>query len=384
MSFKMKRRNFIRFASGGAAGLATAGVTLTGISTLNAALAREEVKVPHGPETWALGVCSLCPGGCGLRIRKIGSRAVRISGNPLHPVNHGRLCPKGLAGLQALYHPDRIHGPMRNTGSRENPQWSEVSWEEAIRIVTDRLRTLREKKEAHSVIFVGGPPGQVRNRMFRKFLKLYGSPNFFQAPSGLDGNNLAVYLQQGVAEGLAYDLESTRYLLNFGANLLEGWGSPVRNMLAFGKWRDSAAGRRTKFVQIEPRFSISAARADEWISVRPGTEAALALGLAYVLITEGLYDARFVNDRTFGFEDWRDSAGRAHMGFRSLVLSEYRLNRVSEVTGIRAENILRVGREFGAVVHRWPSDPIKPARWPVIPAQPWPYTVLMRWWEAWK
>lgn len=359
MSLSMKRRDFMRFAGGGVTGLATAGVTLKGISTLNAALAVEEVEVPRGPETWALSVCSRCPGGCGLRVRKIGSRAVRITGNPLHPVNHGKLCPKGLAGLQLLYHPDRLRGPMRNTGGRKNPHWGEISWEEATQTVVDRLRGLREKGEARSVVFVGGLADQVRNRTFQNFLQIYGSPNFYQAPSGLDANHLAVYLQQGVTEGLAYDLVSTRYLLNFGADLLEGWGSPVRNMQAFGRWRDSAAGRRTKFVQVEPRFSVSAARADEWLPLRPGTEAALALGIAYVLITEGLFDNSFVSEHTFGFEDWRDSSGRRRLGFRSLVLSEYRLNGVSEVTGVPAETILRLGREFG---RNRPSLAIGPAQ----------------------
>ncbi len=347
MNLTMKRRDFVRFAGGGITGLATAGVTLRGISTLNAALEAESVDVPRGPETWALSLCSRCPGGCGLRVRKIGSRAVRITGNPLHPVNHGKLCPKGLAGLQVLYHPDRLHGPLQNVGSRATPKWKEISWDEAVQRVVDRLRTLREIGEARSVAFLGGFADQVRNRIFQDFLRLFGSLNFYQTSSGLDANHLALFLQQGVAEGLAYDLEATRYLLNFGANLLEGWGSPVRNMQAFGRWRDSTAGRRTKLVQIEPRLSISAARSDEWISLRPGTEAALALGIAYVLITEGLFDSSFVNDRTSGFEDWQDHSGRRHLGFRSLVLSEYRLNRVSEMTGVPAETILRVGREFG-------------------------------------
>ncbi len=347
MTLSMKRREFMRFAGGGVTGLATAGVTLQGISTLNAALAEEEVEVPRGPQSLALSVCSRCAGGCGLRVRKIGSRAVRITGNPLHPVNHRGLCPKGLAGLQLLYHPDRIRTPLRNTGSRSNPQWTEISWEEAIQTVVDRLRGLREKGEARSLVFVGGYADQMRNRAFQDFLQLYGSPNFYQAPSGMEANHIAAYLQQGVTEGLAFDLESTRYLLSFGAGLLEGWGSPVRNMQAFGRWRDSAAGRRTKFVQIEPRFSVSGARADEWLSLRPGTEAALALGIAYVLITEGLFDSSFVNEHTFGFEDWQDGAGRRRMGFRSLVLGEYRLNRVSEITGVPAETILRLGREFG-------------------------------------
>ncbi|MBI4466244.1 MAG: molybdopterin-dependent oxidoreductase [Acidobacteria bacterium] len=347
MSFRVNRRDFLRFAGGGAAGLAASGVTLRGLSTLNAALAAEEVEVPGGPEAWRLSVCSLCPGGCGLRVRTIGKRAVKIQGNPLHPVNRGGLCPRGLAGLQVLYHPDRLRAPQKNVGSREAPQWQEISWDEAIGTLADRLAELNRRGQAHGVVFVGGRCGHQRHRLFQRFLRAYGSPNYLRTPSGLDGAQAAAYLQQGAREGLAYDLEGTRYLLSFGANFLEGWGSPVGAMRAFGQWRDSAAGRRTKFVQVEPRFSLTAARADEWVAVRPGTEAALALGLAYVLITEGLYDARFVSERTFGFEDWRDAAGRTHLGFRSLVLTEYRLNLVAALTQVPVETILRLAREFG-------------------------------------
>lgn len=348
MKFKVKRRDFLRFAGGGAVGLATSGVTLQGLSQMNAALvAGEEVRVPGGPEAWSPSVCSLCPGGCGLRVRTIGKRAVKIEGNPLHPINHGGLCPRGVAGLQLLYHPDRLKTPQQNVGSRQAPSWKEISWEEAIAAVTARLGELRERNQARSVVFIGGRGNHLQNRLFQRFLRAYGSPNYLRAPSGLDALQMAVYLQQGVPEAPAYDLEATGYLLSFGANLLEGWGSPVSTMRAFGRWRDAAAGRRTKFVQVEPRFSVTAARADEWVSVRPGTEAALALGIAYVLITEGLYDRRFVSERTFGFDDWRDESGRTHLGFRSLVLSEYRLNQVAALTQVPVETILRLGREFG-------------------------------------
>lgn len=347
MSFRVNRRDFLRFAGGGALGLATAGVTLRGVSTATAVLAAEEVRVPRGPEAWSPSVCSLCPGGCGLHVRTIGNRAVKIQGNPLHPVNRGGLCPRGLAGLQVLYHPDRLRGPQKNVGSREAPRWKEISWEEAIRTVSERLRDLSRRGQAQSVVFLAGAAGHLRHHLFRRFLEAYGSPNFLRPLSGLDGTQLAVYLQQGASSGVAYDLEATRYLLSFGVNLLEGWGSPVSTMRAFGHWRDSAGGRRTKFVQIEPRLSLTAARADEWVALRPGAEAALALGIAYVLITEGLYDSRFVADHTFGFEDWTDSGGRSHLGFRSLVLGEYRLNEVAALTQVPVEIILRLAREFG-------------------------------------
>jgi anaerobic selenocysteine-containing dehydrogenase len=347
MGFKVDRRDFMRFAAGGALGTATSGVTLRGISRVNEALANEEVRVPGGPETWTPGVCTLCPAGCGLRVRKIGPRAVKVQGNPLHPVNQGGLCPKGLAQLQMLYHPDRLRSPMKNTGSRKSPRWKQISWDDAISMLVAQFRKLHGAGQNHTVVFIDRNEQTLASRLMRRFMAAYGSPNYLVLPSGLDALKTAVYLQQGVTLPVAYDWERTRYVLSFGVNLLEGWGSPASIMRAFGRWRDPSSGRRTKFVQVEPRLSLTAARADEWVSLKPGTEAALALGIAYVLITEGLYDAAFLRERTFGFEDWRDASGRMHQGFRSLVLSEYRLQDVAALTGVPEEIILRLGREFG-------------------------------------
>ncbi|MGI9102635.1 MAG: molybdopterin-containing oxidoreductase family protein [Terriglobales bacterium] len=344
MSFRFDRRSFLRFAAGGAAGAAASGVSLEGLSTINAAIDSEQVRVPSGPESWATGVCNMCPGGCGLRIRRIGARAVKIQGNPLHPVSRGGLCPKGLAGLQELYHPDRLRKPLRNTGTRDNPRWKEVSTEEALGIIVERMRKLRDAGESRSLILVDRQRTGMAPRLLSRFMTAYGSPNYLRMPSGLASLQAAVQAQQGLTEPVAYDLANSRYVLSFGANLLEGWGAPVANMRAFSRWRD-ASGKRTKFVQIEPRLSMTAARADEWVSIRPGTEATLALGIANVLISEGLYDANFVREHTFGFEDWRDVEGSAHIGFKSLVKSEYTLNDAAGITGVPADTILRLARE---------------------------------------
>ena len=346
MDWTLNRRGFLQFAAGGVAGLATAGITVGGISELNAAIESEQMSVPGGPETWAPSVCGMCPAGCGLRVRKVGKRAVKIQGNPLHPVNHGGLCPKGIAGLQALYHPDRLRAPLRNVGTREAPSWKEVSWDEALGQVAARMAKIRQAGDARTVVLIDRDQRSLSSRLLRRFLTAYGSPNYLVAPSGLDALQTAIYLQQGIARPVAFDLDNARYVLSFGVNLLEGWGAPVSMMRTFGRWRASEGGRRNKLVQIEPRFSVTAARADEWVALRPGTEGALALGIAYVLITEGLYDQTFVAENTFGFQDWQDATGQNHMGFRSLVISEYRLNDVAGMTGVPAETILRLGREL--------------------------------------
>jgi anaerobic selenocysteine-containing dehydrogenase len=106
--------------------------------------------------------------------------------------------------------------------------------------------------------------------------------------------------------------------------------------------------QRAKIVQIESRPSVTAAKADEWIAIHPGTEGALALGLAHVIVRDELYDADFVAEHTFGFEDWTDDAGNSYTGFRVLVLRDYAPDRVSEITGVPPEEIERIAREFSA------------------------------------
>ncbi len=345
MSFDLDRRSFLRFSLGGAAGLAASGVSLEGIAQLNQAIAQEQMRVPGGPESWAPAVCGQCPAGCGLRIRLIGKRAVKVQGNPVHPVNQGGVCPRGLASLQELYHPDRLRHPLKNSGSRQSPRWKEITWDEAVAITTDRLQRLRASGHAEQVALVDGNGRGLTSRLLRSFLYAYGSPNYLPVPTGLEAFQAALYCQQGVQEPVAFDLDNTRYLLSFGVNLLEGWGSPISTMRAFGRWRDTTAGRRAKCVQLESRFSITAARADEWVALRPGTEAALALGIAYVLISEGMYDFDFVRDHTFGFEDWHDAEGSSHTGFKTLVSTEYRLHDVAEITGVATDTILRLARE---------------------------------------
>ncbi len=93
---------------------------------------------------------------------------------------------------------------------------------------------------------------------------------------------------------------------------------------------------------------MTAAKADEWIPVNPGTEGALALGIAHMMVKEGLYDSGFVRDHTFGFEHWRDSQGKEHRGFRTVLIEDYEPSVVSQTTGVPVESIIRLAREFAA------------------------------------
>lgn len=297
-------------------------------------------------QQWISTICLMCPGGCGVLVRTINGRAVKIEGNPLHPVNTGKVCPKANASLQMLYDPDRIKGPMRQVGERGGKDWQPISWDEAIQSIAERLTAIRADPGPHTVAFM---TGRVRGQMgglIDRFLAAFGSPNHIRHDSlSVDGDRIANELTFGHREQLAYDWDNCNYVLSFGCAFLEASRPTVRQLRAFGAMRRDRPNRRAKFVQVDTRFSITAAKADEWIPIRPGTDGALALGLANVIIAEGLYDAEFVRKHTFGFEDWTSADGD-HEGFRSLVLRDYHPVQVEALTGIPADTIVRLAREF--------------------------------------
>jgi anaerobic selenocysteine-containing dehydrogenase len=362
------RRRFLGFAAGAAAGAALGGSAGRVLTDL---LHSEDTAVypPKGPETFTLSVCAMCPGGCGIRVRKISERAVKVEGNPLHPVNGGRLCPRGHAALQSLYHPDRIPGPLRRVGPRGSiSSFERVSWDRALGEIGGRLRKLREVGRPESLALVRSSRGGIATRGARRFLEAFGSPNDVVLDRGEEGAALALALTQGVRAVPAYDLAAADFVLCVGGAYLEASGSPVHAMRAYGRFRQGRIGRRGKFIQVEPRLSITGSSADEWIAVKAGTEGLFALGVAGVLVSEGLYNRDFILERTSGFED---SAGKP--GFRSLLAKHYGLETVSSETGVPVDVILRVAREFAAARR---SLAIGPRRGPLLSGRPFDHLAV--------
>ncbi|MFQ5886385.1 MAG: molybdopterin-dependent oxidoreductase, partial [Anaerolineae bacterium] len=306
-------------------------------------------KPEGGEEKFVPSVCLQCPAGCGILVRVVGGRAVKIEGNPMHPLNEGLLCPKGQAALYLLYDPDRIRGPLRRVGERGSGQWEPISWEEAMGEVVTRLQEIRQRGEPHTVAFMYGRTRGQMAPLIRRFMKAYGSPNTISNESlSVQAEKTANLLTQGINDLLVYDLDNTNYLLSFGASLLEAWHPTVRHLSTYGHMR---RGRpiRGKIVTIDPRLSVTAAKSDEWIPIKPGTDAALALGMAHVMIQSRMYDEEFVTNYTFGFEDFEDpETGETHKGFKTLVLEEYPPSRVSEITDVPVSTIMRIAGEFAA------------------------------------
>lgn len=316
----------------------------------------------RGEITRVRSVCQLCPGGCGITARLVnGRRAVAVTGNPAHAVSGGGVCPVGASSLQYLYAPYRIQQPLKQTGSRGDPKgFKPVSWAEALKEVTAKLSQLRSGGKPHTVACLTGQKRSTVTRLWKHFLTAYGSPNFYTMPDAADSVRLAVGLTTGMDAELGFQWDKASYVLNFGAPLLEGWGSPVYLQQIFARWQSERPGvPRTVLVHVESRASLTASKAHRWIACNPGTEAALALGIAHVLVRDKLYDAAFVAEKVFGFEDWTDPTGAPRKGFKNVVLAKYGPEDVSKITGVAPQVIQDLARELAKQKHAlvvWGQD----------------------------
>ncbi len=338
---KITRRNLLKMIMVAAGGAALPDELLH-------ALPKEGEWIPY-EEYWSTGICLQCPSGCGLRIRSVNHWPVKLEGIKDYPINKGRLCPKGQSGLQVLYDPDRIRHPLKRKGKRGEGDWEKISWEEGIRLVVDRLKKLRQEGRPERLMIWGGRIRGHMGELMTRFMEAYGSPNHLaNSARGSEGILKGHLFTMGVRDFLPIHWEEVNYVLSFGAGLLEASRPSMRNLWGYGFLRRGKPGFRGKIVQIEPRFSVTASKADQWIPIQPGADGALALGIAHWIIKEKKYDRQFVDQHTFGFEDWKDSDGKTHMGFSTLVLKEYSPKQVSSLTGVSEEIIIQTAREFSS------------------------------------
>lgn len=331
-------------------GAATAGVALKEFDVLWALpddLVEEALRGP-GIETFKNTVCQLCPAGCGIRVRLIDGVPVHIDGNPMHPINHGGICPQGAAGLDFLYHPDRIRQPLVRSGPKGSGRWNPVTWEEAMAKVVERLAGLRRAGTPERLALLVSEKRGLMYEMMSRFLTAFGSNNLL-AMSENQNDFVPFELLFGWKAVPEYDVENAQFLLSFGADFLEDGVSPLHGIHAYGRMREGATGRRGRFTLADSRHSLTAASADTYLPIKPGTHGALALGVAYVIIKERYYDASFVRQHVEGFESWVDEKGEKRRGFKEHVLENYYPERVAQITGIPARKIVDVGRDFGRI-----------------------------------
>jgi anaerobic selenocysteine-containing dehydrogenase len=285
MSEKISRRDFLKLASAGAATTAV----LTGCGPASRYVKREPYsRMPeytyNGLSTYYATTCRECAAGCGLIVRTMQGRALKVEGNPQHPVNRGKTCPRGQVTLQGLYNPDRIQGPIQHTRGEAlyNDSFqavpSNMSWEEATQVVADALVS-----PARTAFLMGTGSDHLFD-LVSDLAAATGAPTpiRFSVGSMFDGQATLSRAAEdlfGQAAMPFFDIGNSDLVLSFGANFLEHWLSPVAYNLAYAKMRRGNPKRRGYFIQFEPRMSQTAANADEWIPIHPGTEGLIALAI---------------------------------------------------------------------------------------------------------
>jgi len=282
-------------------------------------------------------LCEMCVNKCAAIARVEEGLVTKLDPNPLFPKSRNMLCPRGNAGIQALYDPDRIKQPLIRIGERGDGKFKAVSWEEAYEAIlngTDRFKGLAqildEEKDNRSTIGYCAGEGMAEHT-FRTFLadKL-GSSNFV--------NHASVCLQTTVSGhaltlggyGTA-DLANAEYVIMAGANRAEAIITPD-TMDLFKRTK----GRGATLICVDPRFTNTAAKADRWVPVRAGTDLAFVLALTYVAMEEERYSKAFVREHAHGFEEYKEH----------ILHNRYTPEWAEKITGIPADTIRTISREF--------------------------------------
>ena len=281
---KLTRRNFLAWAGLSAVGAVACDVFQEGELRIQSPRDLPEDLV-KGRDNWYATLGRQSTGGEGVIVRVMEGRAKKIQGNPKYPVNRGKQGVCSEAGLQALYHPDRISGPMRRTGPRGSGQFQSIAWE------PEALDTLKRELQNHGqdMVLITEPLRGHLGMIAERFAASIGGKHLgFET---LDNTTYRAAIKQVFGQDLLpdFDIANANFLLSFGADFLSTWGSTTRLSTAYGEFRQGAGRQeRGTLVQVDPRFSLTAANADRWLPIKPGMEGYLALSLAYVIISEGL------------------------------------------------------------------------------------------------
>ncbi len=287
--------------------------------------------------------CLNCPTRCAIRARVVNGKAVRIFGNPTSPYSDGKTCPRSHMGLQVLYNPDRFATPLARASGRAKGagvdlprDFEPISWGEALERVARKLEGISPSK----LLILRGLNTNSDEDLIRQFAAAYGTSTLFleeclETAADREGKRMADGRDNSGYELLSRNGTGTRYILSFGAGIVESERPLARNLRLWGMLRREMPNRG-KVVVFDPRYSVTAAKSDQWIPINPGTEGAMAMAIANVIISEELYDSDFVNSHTSGFED-----------FRTLSTS-YRFSpeEVAGITGVDAGVIRQTARDF--------------------------------------
>src|SRR5512140_18544 len=293
---KMNRRDFLKL-SGVTAAVGVLGDNLLGGKRTNPF--RKAVGQLTSQDGWYQGVCKMCmQGDCQQRVHVVNGVVVQVEGDPRAVQNAGTLCPRGNAGVAQMYNPWRAKAPMKRTnpkkGLNEDPKFVEISWDEALKAVSDHLKQVMAD-DPRKVAFVSG--FGVNSPLLGSFESAFGAPNDTPSRGSACAYHIASRQTHTRGPDQIPDLDRVEYILNYwhtlGPNIAASSGS-TRNIIK------ALVDRGVKMVNVDPRCGPEASKM-EWLPLRPGTELAFNFAILYTILYEiNKFDEWFVKNRTTG------------------------------------------------------------------------------------
>ncbi|MCU6747933.1 molybdopterin-dependent oxidoreductase [Faecalicatena acetigenes] len=273
-------------------------------------------------------LCDICCPGmhCGVDAYVKDGKIIKLEGTKEHPRNHGLLCTKGAAGRQYVYREDRIKTPLRRIGERGEGKFEPITWEKAYRIVADELLKVKKEYGADSVAFFSGYTKWYRQYLHR-FAYSFGSINYgTECSTCFKASEMAWEATVGLNSDP--DMENSNVILGFALN-----GFHSRYLVAPRLLRLKEQGK--KFIIIDPRKTPATQKlADIHLQIKPGTDGALALGMANLIIENDWHDKEYIEKYTYGFEEY------------AKYVKQFTLERTAEITGLRKEDIYEATKMY--------------------------------------
>jgi anaerobic selenocysteine-containing dehydrogenase len=289
-------------------------------TTFTYANTAREMEV-YGYDSMIKSHCRMCHGGCGVLVYLKDGKVAKIAGDPDCPINHGTLCSKGIGSLQLVYHPDRLTHPVKRKGPKGSGKWQQISWDEALDTIAEKILNYKESFGAESIV-MGYGTGRENEAAIYRFANLLGTPNVLTAGHFCYGPRLATTIITCGSNPIVDYENHPKCIMVWGNNLV------ISNPDCYkGEPFSRALDAGAKLIAVDPRRTRIAARANVWLPLRPGSDTALALGMLNVIINEVLYDKDFVENHVHG---WASFVER---------VNEYPLSRVEQITWVTKEKI---------------------------------------------
>ncbi len=326
---KLGRRHFIAGMAGAVGGGLVVGCAKPDRKSRVQSFVLAPEQSLQGENVWFATVSAHADWGESVVVRTVDGRAKKVEGNPEFPINRGKTHVRSQAGVQSLYHPDRLTRPMLRSGGRGSGEFEPIGWVQALDILVEKLGPPNQP------LLITGRIAGTRARIASSFAKLLGGRHLVYEPLETTTLRESIRRAFGTDQLPHLDIRNTQYILSFGADFLGTWVSPVQYSVAYGHFRHGEGRERGLLTQIEPRMSMTGSNADRWLYIKPGHEGAVALSIAHVIVSEGV-----VSESVWG--DALEAVGGRE------ALDRYKPDAVSADAGVSVDNIRAVAREFAS------------------------------------